>query len=103
MAEVFNDAYRFDHLTKPGDLARALIAEAKRGSTDTGICLHCGGAIFYAPFFLDGKLPNPPVWQHDSGGRTCSTKPKGWRKQSWPFAEPVVPKTNYPPNEGARE
>lgn len=84
------DPYRFDHLTKPGDLSRAIEAESKRGTLDTGTCRHCGQPIYFAPYFLDGKLPNPPVWQHsDSPGSTCARMPKGWRKQSWPCAEPV--------------
>lgn len=53
-------------------------------------CRHCGEVVEFAPYFLDGKEPNPPVWKHVAypGGRTCKTQPKGWRKQSWPVAEP---------------
>jgi hypothetical protein len=52
-----------------------------------GICLHCDKPIVFKPYFLDGKLPNPPIWFHPPGSRTCATKPKGHRS-SWPIAEP---------------
>lgn len=49
-------------------------------------CRHCGEEIIYEPYYLDG-LPNPPVWAHTSGARTCGTRPKGWRG-TWLTAEP---------------
>lgn len=91
------DPYRFDHLTTPGSLAQAIKAESLRGAIDHNTCRHCGDAIYLAPYFLDGKLPNPPVWQHrNAAGTTCRTRPKGWRKQSWPHAEPPANESGVP-------
>lgn len=51
-------------------------------------CRHCGEEIIYEPWFRDSRGPNPPIWAHTKGPRTCGTRPKGWRRDSWPFAEP---------------
>lgn len=52
-------------------------------------CVNCEREIVFAPFFLDGKLPNPPMWTHvHSGSELCSI----WlpRKRRWPPAKPPV-------------
>lgn len=71
--------------------ARDVIAalDARVPTEDTGTCRHCRKPIVFKPYYLDGKLPNPPIWWHPPGSVTCSTRPKGWRKRRWPTAEPV--------------
>ncbi|MEO3856159.1 hypothetical protein [Acrocarpospora sp. B8E8] len=54
-----------------------------------GTCRHCDGPIVFKPYWLDGKLPNPPIWFHPDSGTTCNTRPKGWPADSWPHAEPL--------------
>lgn len=82
----------FGHLTPEfmSD-ARTLIADldARVPSQADGMCRHCGGPVVFKPFFLDGKLPNPPRWFHRDGATTCATRPVGWRRDSWPVAEPA--------------
>jgi hypothetical protein len=51
-------------------------------------CRHCGEEIIFESWFRDGRGPNPPIWAHSEGPRTCGTRPKGWRRDSWPFADP---------------
>ncbi|MEU0467305.1 hypothetical protein ABZ215_25160 [Amycolatopsis sp. NPDC006131] len=50
-------------------------------------CVNCGKNIVFEPFFLDGKPgPNPPVWFHPPGARTCGVNPQGL--VPWPSASP---------------
>lgn len=58
------------------------------GGLREGTCEHCGKPIVFEPFFLDGKRPNPPIWFHPGGGKTCSTIPPGWTDPGWPRATP---------------
>ena len=75
-----------DFIGEAAALVRGMDAAIPAQDRDT--CAHCGEGLVFKPFFLDGKQPNPPVWFHDGSGRTCRTRPKGWRKQSWPCAVP---------------
>lgn len=71
------------------DRAASHIAEldARVPSAAEGTCKHCDKPIVFKPYYLDGKRPNPPIWFHQPGSTTCSTRPKGWRGR-WPLAEP---------------
>lgn len=58
--------------------------------TERAICANCGEPIILAPYFLDGRLPNPPIWWHPNAGTTCATKAKDWKRPDWPHAHPSM-------------
>lgn len=57
-------------------------------TTQTATCRNCSGDLVFAPYFLDGREPNPPRWWHRASQTvTCSVQPKG---DKHPTAEPVT-------------
>lgn len=52
---------------------------------------NCGQPIVFKPFFLDGRLPNPPCWWHEEAGFTCPVSGVDPDKP-WPMATPPAAK-----------
>lgn len=52
-------------------------------------CRNCGEVIVCKPYYLDGREPNPSIWFHPPGSRTCSTRPSSWQGDRWPTAVPA--------------
>lgn len=86
-----------DHFKAMGAISHTVVATGDSSPTQDSeprvgtreACQHCGQEIVYEPYFLDSKQPNPPVWAHSTGAKTCDTRPDGWGG-GWPMAEPEL-------------